>query len=106
MANAGATAASWCCAGAMRRNLRDAGFLVSKVPGYGGKREITVATLRPGMGRTRTRAPVGSKVVVGGGGLAGAGVGPALARRGPVVGVFDREFAKEMGSQVWCGKGC
>lgn len=98
MANAGATAASWCCAGAMRRNLRDAGFLVSKVPGYGGKREITVATLRPGMGRTRTRAPVGSKVVVVGGGLAGAGVAQALALRGHEVVVFDPVFAQGLGA--------
>src|SRR3546814_18929430 len=51
MANAEATAATWCCVGEMRRALRDAGFLVSKVQGFGGKREMTVASLRPGMGR-------------------------------------------------------
>src|SRR3546814_15123184 len=39
MANAEATAATWCCVGEMRRALRDAGFLVSKVQGFGGKRE-------------------------------------------------------------------
>lgn len=98
MANAGATAASWCCAGEMRRGLRDAGFLVSKVPGYGGKREITVATLRQGLGRQRTQAARGDKVLVIGGGLAGAGVAQALALRGHEVTVFDPVFAQGLGA--------
>ncbi|NYT86276.1 FAD-dependent 5-carboxymethylaminomethyl-2-thiouridine(34) oxidoreductase MnmC [Pollutimonas harenae] len=97
MANAGATAASWCCAGEMRRGLRDAGFLVSKVPGFGGKREITVATLRPGMGQQRIQAPTGSKIVVVGGGLAGAGVAQALMLRGHEVEVLDPVFAQGLG---------
>ncbi len=98
MANVGATAASWCCAGEMRRGLRDAGFLVSKVPGYGGKREITVATLRPGMGRQGGQAERGDKVLVVGGGLAGAGVAQALALRGHEVEVFDPVFAQGLGA--------
>lgn len=98
MANAGATSASWCCAGEMRRGLRDAGFLVSKVPGYGGKREITVATLRPGLGRQQVRGARGDKVLVVGGGLAGAGVAQALALRGHEVTVFDPVFASGLGA--------
>ncbi len=97
MANAGATAATWCCAGGMRRALRDAGFLVSKVPGFGGKREITIATLRPGMGRPVAAHAPNDKVLVVGGGLAGAGVAQALALRGHEVTVFDPIFADGLG---------
>src|SRR3546814_17678835 len=82
MANAEATAATWCCVGEMRRALRDAGFLVSKVQGFGGKREMTVASLRPGMGRRPPADSVADTVPVVGGGPAGAGVAQALASRG------------------------
>lgn len=95
MANPHATAATWCCAGEMRRSLAAAGFLVNKVKGYGGKREMTVATLRPGLGRGD--APPGrggpSSVVVVGGGLAGAGVAHALALRGIPSTVIDPAFS-------------
>lgn len=97
MARPGATAATWCCAGEMRRALRDAGFLVSKVPGFGGKREITVAALRPGMGRAGA-ASRPDKVLVVGGGLAGAGVAQALSLRGHEVTVFDPAFAEGPGA--------
>ena len=98
MANAGATAASWCCAGEMRRNLRDAGFLVTKVPGFGGKREITQATLRPGLGRQPDLHRAGCDVLVIGGGLAGAGVAQALVLRGHQVTVVDPVFSKGLGA--------
>lgn len=95
MANSQATAATWCCAGEMRRSLAAAGFLVSKVKGHGGKREMTVASLRPGLGRSDgpfSRRPPASVIVVGGG-LAGAGVAHALALRGIPSTVFDPAFA-------------
>ncbi|PLC48760.1 hypothetical protein CR159_16600 [Pollutimonas subterranea] len=98
MANAGATVATWCCTGEVRRGLRDAGFLVSKVPGHGGKREITVATLRPGMGRQCSPCPPQDDVLVIGGGLAGAGVAYALATRGHDVTVMDPVFAQGLGA--------
>lgn len=91
MANAGATLATWCCAGEVRRGLREAGFLVSKVPGYGGKREITVGVLRPGMGKVPTPPSSRSMIVVGGG-LAGAGIAHALAIRGHKATVLDPVF--------------
>jgi tRNA 5-methylaminomethyl-2-thiouridine biosynthesis bifunctional protein len=93
MARPGATVATWCCAGEMRRNLRDAGFVVSKVPGFGGKREITQGLLRPGMGHDGEAAG-GSSVMVIGGGFAGAGVAHALAARGRQVSVFDPLFER------------
>ncbi len=98
MANAGATVATWCCAGEVRRGLRDAGFLVSKIPGFGGKREITVATLRPGMGRGDAGRLLREPVLVVGGGLAGAGVAQALAMRGHDVTVLDPVFSRGLGA--------
>lgn len=98
MANAGATAATWCCAGEMRRSLRDAGFLVSKLPGYGGKREMTVATLRPGMGRSGGTHSPSTSIIVVGGGLAGAGIAQALSLRGHRVTVLDPIFARGLGA--------
>ncbi|HUG57630.1 MAG TPA: FAD-dependent 5-carboxymethylaminomethyl-2-thiouridine(34) oxidoreductase MnmC [Candidimonas sp.] len=97
MANAEATAATWCCVGEVRRGLRDAGFLVSKVPGFGGKREITVATLRPGMGRSPVSSLLRQPVLIVGGGLAGAGVAQALALRGHDVTVLDPVFSRGLG---------
>lgn len=87
LAVAGATAASWCAAGQVRRDLRDAGFLVSRVPGFAGKRDMTVAVLRPGLGQCPPSAT--RQVAVIGGGLAGAGVAQALALRGAEVEIWD-----------------
>jgi tRNA 5-methylaminomethyl-2-thiouridine biosynthesis bifunctional protein len=92
MANAGATLATWCCAGDVRRGLATAGFLVSKMPGYGGKREITVGTLRPGMGKTPAPASPRKSMLIVGGGLAGAGIAYALAMRGHQATVLDPVF--------------
>lgn len=88
LAVAGATAATWCSAGQVRRDLRDAGFLVSKIPGIAGKREMTAAVLRPGLG-VPAPDPARRRVAVVGGGLAGAGVAQALAGRGHEVEVWD-----------------
>lgn len=98
MANQGATVATWSCAGAMRRALRDAGFLVSKRPGHGGKREITMAVLRPGMGRAIETRTANTSVLIVGGGLAGAGVAQALALRGHSTTVLDPVFQHGLGA--------
>lgn len=98
IANAGATAATWCCAGAVRRALGDAGFLVSKVPGYGGKREMTVATLRSGLGRPLAEPGRPASIMVVGGGIAAAGVAQALTLRGHHVTVLDPVFAAGLGA--------
>ncbi|MBV7380193.1 tRNA (5-methylaminomethyl-2-thiouridine)(34)-methyltransferase MnmD [Maritimibacter dapengensis] len=42
----GGTAATYTAAGFVRRGLEDAGFDVTRVPGYGRKRHMTVARLR------------------------------------------------------------
>ena len=41
IANRGATAATWCSAGAVRRALANAGFLVERAQGFGSKRVMT-----------------------------------------------------------------
>lgn len=91
MANEGATAATWCSAGQVRRDLAAAGFLVTRVPGFGGKRQMSRAVLRPGLGRPAPR-PQREPVIVVGGGLAGTGVAHSLALRGHAVAVFDPMF--------------
>ncbi|MER1968846.1 tRNA (5-methylaminomethyl-2-thiouridine)(34)-methyltransferase MnmD [Castellaniella sp. GW247-6E4] len=93
LAVAGATAATWCSAGQVRRDLRDAGFLVEKAPGFGGKRDMTVAVLRPGLG-TPAAAPRARRLAVVGGGIAGAGIAQSLALRGHEVCVYDPVFAR------------
>ncbi|NYT24882.1 FAD-dependent 5-carboxymethylaminomethyl-2-thiouridine(34) oxidoreductase MnmC [Alcaligenaceae bacterium] len=93
IANAGATAASWCCAGQVRRDLAAAGFLVSRAPGFGGKRQMSRAVLRPGLGRMAA-PPRRDAVIVVGGGLAGAGMAHSLALRGHAVTVLDPAFAR------------
>lgn len=98
MANPGATAASWCCAGSVRRDLSAAGFLVSREPGFGRKREMMTAALRPTL--CLDRAPLLRRVpvLVAGGGLAGAGMAHALALRGHEVTVCDPAFAAGPGA--------
>lgn len=95
----GAYAASYSAAGSVRRALRDAGFAVSKRPGFGHKRECVTAQLvtppaRPAAAVTpwdlpdrRTGSP---DVIVVGAGLAGAHAAAALARRGVRVTVIER----------------
>jgi len=83
-----ATVATWCAAGQVRRDLQDAGFLVSRQAGFAGKREMTVARLRPGLGRSAD--PTGPQsIAVVGAGLAGSAIAHALARQGHDVRVWD-----------------
>lgn len=90
---ANATAATWATAGAMRHGLRAAGFVVAKRPGFGPKREMTVATLPLAGGRAIEAAGsvrrAGRAIVIGAG-LAGSGVARGLAERGWLVDVVDR----------------
>lgn len=117
LANQGATAASWCVAGQVRRDLSNAGFIVSKERGFGTKREMLVAALREGLGRPLVQnqlvqasaaAPIAARpmaaasdaalptaappIVIVGGSIAAAGVAHALASRGQAVKVLDPSF--------------
>ena len=91
----GATAATWCAAGAVRQALAEAGFDVDKAPGLPPKRHMTVARFAP---RHRPAAPPGRapqpdvrQVAVVGAGLAGAAAARALAGQGLAVTVLDRQ---------------
>ena len=97
MAAPGATAATWCASGEVRRALRNAGFLVRKAPGLGGKWAMTTATLRPGLGRGAGGQADGPVLVVGAG-PAGAGIAHSLAQRGREVIVADPALALGLGA--------
>jgi tRNA 5-methylaminomethyl-2-thiouridine biosynthesis bifunctional protein len=90
----GGTLSTFSSAGAVRRGLEGAGFSVEKMQGFGGKREMTVASLRAGEGRP---SPAWEKgVTVLGAGLAGCSAARALASRGVKVTVIDRQPAPAM----------
>jgi tRNA 5-methylaminomethyl-2-thiouridine biosynthesis bifunctional protein len=101
LAAPGATLATWCVARAVRERLAAQGFAVEKAPGFGGKREMTVARFAP---RFQPAPPPGRQVqpvqhvAVVGAGLAGAGVARALARSGLQVSVIERHAAPASGA--------
>lgn len=97
IARPGASVATWCTAGRVRRDLRDAGFLVSAAPGFGGRREMTTAVLRPGLGRSDARERQAAVLVVGAG-PAGASVARRLADQGLDVTVADPVLAHGLGA--------
>jgi len=75
----GARAASYSVAGAVRRALGEAGFIVEKQPGHAGKRERLEARLP---GRRRKGGANPGRVAILGGGIAGRALADALAARG------------------------
>ena len=81
-----ARVASWCVAGTVRRALVDAGFVVEKRPGFGGKRDALAAhwPVAAELGESPTEA------IVIGAGIAGASVARQLARRGIAVTVIEQ----------------
>lgn len=84
----GATFATFTSAGAVRRGLQAAGFMVEKVAGYGRKREILCGTFeRP---TVRHLPPAAREAVVIGGGLAGSASAHSLASRGWKVTLIER----------------
>lgn len=91
---AGTTLASWCCAGHVRRGLRDAGFDVSKRAGFANKREM-LSAVKPGQVVSR---PQFGRVQVVGAGVAGAWLARELAERGVRVEVYDRAHGPGRGA--------
>jgi tRNA 5-methylaminomethyl-2-thiouridine biosynthesis bifunctional protein len=90
-----ATAATWCVARVLREGLTTAGFEVRRAPGFGGRREMTLARFAPRFEPRRAR-PAGrtapAEAVIVGGGLAGAAAAHALALEGWTCTVFDRHW--------------
>ncbi|GHC15367.1 tRNA 5-methylaminomethyl-2-thiouridine biosynthesis bifunctional protein MnmC [Kushneria pakistanensis] len=102
----GTTLATFTCAGLVKRGLRQAGFEVKKIPGFGRKREmlsghmLTTPSEHPRKQARRrltpwvidaTPRPAGPNdhIAVIGAGIAGASVAHALARRGRRVTLID-----------------
>lgn len=105
LAAPGATAATWSSARVVRDGLHAAGFVVERVAGLHGKRDVTYARYAPPF--TPRRAPSrwaatapGGRVAIVGAGLAGASVAWALAQHGIASTVFDSHQQPAQGA---CG---
>lgn len=89
----GARLATWSAASAVREALAAAGFEVSRVAGWGGKRHRTEAVLAPrwpSWPAPSLPARLGRRhAIVVGAGLAGAGVAEGFARRGFTIDLLD-----------------
>lgn len=93
-----ASAATWCLAREVHDGLAAAGFIVSRAPGLGSRRELTVARFAPRFmpqhavaRRLAASTPAGVAVI--GAGLAGAACAAAFARHGVPCTVLDRQSA-------------
>ena len=98
-AQRGTTLATWCVARELRDSLTATGFIVTRAPGFGTKRQMCIAQFAPAF--TPRQAPARQAVDTGsaagprdalviGGGLAGAFAADALARHGWTCTVLDR----------------
>lgn len=83
----GARAATFTVAGAVRRGLGDAGFVVSRAPGFGRKRERLTASLAMTQS-PRTEMP--PRIAIIGAGISGMALARSLDRYGVKPLVFDR----------------
>ena len=96
LAAAGATAATWSAANAVRAGLAGAGFEVASAPGSGGKRDVTLARFAPRFAPRRAPARIGlatgtsQHALIVGAGLAGTAAAHALAEQGWRSTLFDR----------------
>ncbi len=89
--HAGATLATFTASGQVRRALIAHGFDVTKVGGFGRKRDMITAVFRPPTESEPGTTPNSPKqVVVIGSGIAGTAVAANLAQRGVPVTLLDR----------------
>ena len=99
-----ATAATWSVAQPVREGLKTAGFAVDRAPGFGAKRDMTIAHFaslapcRPPAGRPQGPWTGERRAVVVGAGLAGALAAQVLAQQGWTCTVLDRARAPAQGA--------
>lgn len=86
----GASFATWCAAGDVRRALQAAGFAVERRPGHAGKREM-LGGAYAASDTLRETAPPPQHAIVLGAGLAGTGVAERLAARGCAVTLLEQD---------------
>jgi tRNA 5-methylaminomethyl-2-thiouridine biosynthesis bifunctional protein len=104
VARAGATLATYTAAGFVRRGLQEVGFDTRKAPGFGTKRDMTIAQF-PTHWRTRrgpAEPPVWSErhAIVLGAGLAGSAVAERLAARGWRITLIDENDGPARGTSA------
>lgn len=89
LAAPGATLATWCVAGEVRRELATAGFTLARQPGFAGKREMLTG-VHPGQTETDAIPHRDRHALILGAGLAGSACAWSLARRGWQVELLER----------------
>ena len=94
----GARAATFTVAGAVRRGLTTAGFLVEKKPGHGRKRERLEAKFDAPQSNSAPTISATPKVAILGAGIAGSCLAQTLAERGTSVTVFERDASPAQGT--------
>ncbi|MBY5993762.1 bifunctional tRNA (5-methylaminomethyl-2-thiouridine)(34)-methyltransferase MnmD/FAD-dependent 5-carboxymethylaminomethyl-2-thiouridine(34) oxidoreductase MnmC [Ferrimonas balearica] len=90
----GATLATFTAAGLVRRGLKEVGFIIEKVPGFGRKREMVRGQF-PG---TPLPCPTPQAITLVGGGIASASLALSLVRRGRSVTLYCADDAPAQGA--------
>ena len=97
LAAPGATLSTWCVAGHVRRGVQEAGFIVERQPGFGGKRHMLAGRF-PGPGPKSTGIPDSHRALVIGAGVAGTSVAERLAARDWQITLIDSADAPGQGA--------
>ena len=96
LSHAGTTAATFSCAGVVKRGLQQAGFAIKKVRGFGRKREMLTAVMLGASADnqepadTDTAPKAATHTIVIGAGISGLMMAWSLARRGGNVTLVDK----------------
>ncbi|MBY6186032.1 bifunctional tRNA (5-methylaminomethyl-2-thiouridine)(34)-methyltransferase MnmD/FAD-dependent 5-carboxymethylaminomethyl-2-thiouridine(34) oxidoreductase MnmC [Marinobacter hydrocarbonoclasticus] len=93
-----ATFATFTAAGIVRRGLKDAGFDVEKVPGFGRKREMARGRIAAGQTASAPAPQTPQSAVIVGGGLASAATALGLVRRGVAVTLCSQDRGPAQGA--------
>ena len=95
LAAPGATLATWSVAGVLRDHLSASGCLLTKAPGYTGKRTMLCGQW-PGEVHSKPRAE--RRAIVIGAGIAGSSAAERLAARGWTIALIDRAASPGQGA--------